>query len=214
MSGRSDQVDRRKEQRLVLQAQKGNVKAFEELVLEHQKIIYNIIYRIMNNPEDTYDLSQETFIKAYTNIKQYNKKSKFSTWLYRIATNASLDELRRRKGKQTFSTNQVVEGKDNEMILEYEDASENVEEKIVKQEKTDIVACALKELNKNHRTILVLREMQGLSYDEISQILDITLGTVKSRISRARQEMKAIIMQDKEPYASYFRHTDIRRDES
>lgn len=207
-------MDAEKEQRIVLRAQKGNVKAFEKLVIEHEKIVYNIIYRIMNNSEDTYDLSQETFIKAYTNIKQFNGESKFSTWLYRIATNASLDELRKRKGKETFSMDQTIAGKDSDIIPEYEDESQDIEEKIMEKEQTYIIECALKELSETHRAVMVLREMQDLSYDEIAETLEITLGTVKSRISRARQEMKKIIMQNKEPYASYFRHKDIRGDKS
>mgnify|MGYP001038973868 FL=1 len=205
-------MDIEKEKKLVGQAKKGNIKAFEQLVLEHEKIVYNIIYRIMDNEEDTYDLSQETFIKAYTKINQFNEESRFSTWLYRIATNTSLDELRKRKGKETYSIDKPIIGEDNDMLPEYIDENENVEKEIIGKEKNDVIECAFKELNKNNKIILNLREIQGLSYDEISKVLGISLGTVKSRISRARQEMKNILMQDKEPYATYFRQNTIRRD--
>lgn len=205
-------VEREKEQILVTKAKAGNMDAFEALVKANEKIIYNIIYRIMNNQEDTYDISQETFIKAYTKINQFNEDSKFSTWLYRIATNTALDELRRRKGKETFSIDQTVQGKDRDMMPQHVDEGENIEEKVVDKEQEMIIEHALKELTKDHRAVLTLRDMQGLSYDEISQVLEITLGTVKSRISRARRDMKNILLQNKEPYASYFRHNDIRRD--
>ncbi|HHX60300.1 MAG TPA: sigma-70 family RNA polymerase sigma factor [Epulopiscium sp.] len=200
------------EKLLVEKAKNGDMDAFEQLVIANEKIVYNIIYRIVNNPEDTYDLSQETFIKAYTKLHQFNQESKFSTWLYRIATNTSLDELRRRKGKETFSMDQTMQGQENEMTTQYIDEDANVEEKILEKENADIIESALKELSEDHKVVLMLRDMQNLSYEEIAGILEITLGTVKSRISRARREMKNIIMQDKEPYASYFRQNDIRRD--
>ncbi len=209
---RSDLVDTEKELELVRKAKNGDLAAFEELVTQNEKIIYNIIFRIMNNAEDTYDMSQETFIKAYTKLNQFNEESKFSTWLYRIATNTSLDELRRRRGKQTFSIDQTIPGKDSDMVPEHIDEDANIEEKIVEKEQTKIIQQALEELGEDHRIILTLRDIQGLAYDEISQVLEVTLGTVKSRISRARRELKNILLQDKEPYASYFRHNDIRRD--
>lgn len=205
-------MDIEKEKKLVGQAKKGNIKAFEQLVLEHEKIVYNIIYRIMDNEEDTYDLSQETFIKAYTKINQFNEESRFSTWLYRIATNTSLDELRKRKGKEVYSIDRPLSGEDSDILPEHIDKNANVEEEIIDKEKSNVIECAFKELNENNKAILNLREIQGLSYDEIAKVLGVSLGTVKSRISRARQEMKNILMQDKEPYATYFRQNTIRRD--
>lgn len=205
-------MDIKQEQQLVSRAKKGDLQAFEALVSQNEQIIYNIIFRIIGNAEDTYDLSQETFLKAYRKISQFNEASKFSTWLYRIATNTTLDELRRRKGKKTFSIDQGLQGEESDMTFQPVDEDENVEDKLSQKEQRKIIEHGLKELGEDHRAVLILRDMQGLSYDEISQVLDVTLGTVKSRISRARQEMKNILLQDKEPYASYFRHTDIRRD--
>ncbi len=206
-------MDIEKEKVLVAKAKNGDIDAFESLVKANEKIIYNIVYRIMNNQEDTYDVSQETFIKAYTKLNQFNQESKFSTWLYRIATNTALDELRRRKGKETFSIDKMVDGKENDIMPQHADESEDVEKKIGDKEQVKIIEHGLKELSQDHRVVLTLRDMQGLSYEEISKVLQITLGTVKSRISRARRDMKNILMQDKEPYASYFRHSDIRRDQ-
>lgn len=205
-------MDIKKEKKLIFKAKNGSMEAFEALVIEHEEIVYNIIYRIMNNQEDTYDLSQETFIKAYTKLNQFNEGSKFSTWLYRIATNTSLDELRRRKGKETFSSDQTIGGSEGEIVPQYIDETENVELQVVNKEQKEIIEAALGEVNESHRTILILRDMQGLSYEEISDLLDLSLGTVKSRISRARQEMKKVLMQNKEPYVSFFRQNDIRRD--
>lgn len=195
----------KREQILIKKAKRGDLQAFEELIIDYEQLVYNVIYRMMGNVEDTYDLSQETLIKVYKNIRQFDGKSKFSTWLYRIATNTCLDELRRRKGKDTFSIDQTIESEDGEIAPQHIDKKENVEEKILDKEKTQIIQAALDEMNESHRAILVMRDIKNLSYEEISQILDISLGTVKSRISRARQALKKILMQDKEPFKSYFR---------
>lgn len=194
-----------KEQLLIEKAKQGDIKAFEELIIEHEKTVYNIVYRMMNNVDDAYDLSQETFIKVYRQISSFDGKSKFSTWIYRIATNTCLDELRKRKGKETFSMNEMIESEDGQIISQYIDESENTEDKILDKEQAQIIRQALSEVNENYRIIITLRDINNLSYDEIAQILNISLGTVKSRISRARKEMKRILTQDKEPFSSYFR---------
>lgn len=196
------------EHKLIKQAKNGNTEAFETLIINYEKLVYNIIYRMMGNEEDTYDLSQETFIKVYTKIHQFDGTSKFSTWLYRIATNTCLDELRRRKGKETLSMDQKIQGEEGYITPEQEDKGENIEEKILVKEEKQMIERALAKVNKTNRATLVLRDVEQLSYDEIAEILNISLGTVKSRIARGRQQMKKILMQDKELYTSYFRHKD------
>lgn len=202
----------KQEEILIKKAKRGDLRAFEELITHYEPIVYNIIYRMMNNIDDTYDLSQETFIKVYKKIYQFDGKSKFSTWLYRIATNTCLDEIRRRKGKDTFSIDQTIELEDGQIPSQQVDKNENVEEKILDKEKKQIIQEALNEMNESHRVILVMRDIKNLSYEEISEILGLSLGTVKSRISRARQALKKVLMQDKEPFKSYFRQI-ARREE-
>ena len=202
------------ENRLIERAKNGELEAFEALIIDYEQLVYNIVYRLMGNSEDTYDLSQETFIKVYTKINQFDGTSKFSTWLYRIATNTCLDELRRRRGKETFSLDQRIEGEEGSMHPEQEDKSENIENKIVEKEKAQIIQKALSEVNEKNREVLVLRDIQQLSYDEIAEILKISLGTVKSRIARGRQQVKKILMQDKEPFASYFRQKSRREEKA
>lgn len=194
------------EHELINQAKNGNLEAFEALIISYEKLVYNIIYRMMGNQEDTYDLSQETFIKVYTKIHQFDGISKFSTWLYRIATNTCLDELRRRKGKEPLSLDQEIQEEEGYITPEQEDKSKNIEEKILAKEQEQMIEKALAQVNETNRATLVLRDVEQLSYDEISEILNISLGTVKSRIARGRQQMKKIIMQDKELCTSYFRH--------
>lgn len=205
-------VDREDEHVLIEQAKDGDLEAFETLIINYEKLVYNVIYRLIGNPEDTYDLSQETFIKVYTKINQFDGSSKFSTWLYRIATNTCLDELRRRKRKETFSIDQGIEGESGYIYPEQEDKSENIENKIVEKEKALIIQKALGQVNEKNREALVLRDIQQLSYEEIADILKLSLGTVKSRISRGRQQVKKILMQDKEPFASYFRQKDKKEE--
>lgn len=202
------------EEILIEKAKSGDTEAFEGLITNYEKLIYNVIYRMMGNPEDTYDLSQETFIKVYTKLDQFDGTSQFSTWLYRIATNTCLDELRCRKGKETFSIDQAIENKDGYIHPEQEDKNENVEGKIIEKEKAQIIQMALNEVNEKNRTVLILREIQQLSYDEIAKLLDISLGTVKSRISRGREQIKKILMQDKEPFSSYFRQKSKREEKA
>ena len=192
---------------LIERAKNGDLEAFEALIIDYEQLVYNIIYRLMGNPEDTYDLSQETFIKVYTKINQFDGTSKFSTWLYRIATNTCLDELRRRRGKETFSLDQKIEGEEGSVHPEQEN-------KIVEKEKAQIIQKALSEVNEKNREVLVLRDIQQLSYDEIAEILKISLGTVKSRIARGRQQVKKILMQDKEPFASYFRQKSRKEEKA
>lgn len=193
------------EEILIEKAKSGDTNAFEVLIINYEKLIYNVIYKMMGNPEDTYDLSQKVFIKVYTKLDQFDGTSQFSTWLYCIATNTCLDELRRRKGKEPFSIDQAIESKDGYIHCEQEDKNENVEGIIIEKEKARIIQMALNEVNEKNRIVLILREIEQLSYDEIAESLDISLGTVKSRISRGREQIKKILTQDKEPFSSYFR---------
>lgn len=199
---------------LIERAKDGDKEAFEALIINYERLIYNIIYRMMGNQEDTYDLSQETFIKVYTKIHQFDGTSKFSTWIFRIATNTCLDELRRRKGKEIFSIDKELEGEEGKIYIQQEDKNENIEQKIEAKEKAMIIQQVLNEINETNKQALVLRDIQQLPYEEIAKILDISLGTVKSRISRGRQQVKKILMQDREPFASYFRQIIRKEDKA
>lgn len=167
---------------LIKKSKVGDIESFERLIESYQKRAYNIALRIMCNEEDAKDMAQEAFIRIYKSIKDFKEQSSFSTWLYRIVTNVCLDEMRRKKKikTETIDTN-------------YDEAScdkgtpENVYEI---NEKRQQIMKAINELNEDYKTVIILRDIQGFSYEEISNILDCSIGTVKSRINRGRNILK------------------------
>ena len=185
------------ENSFLTKAQQGNVNAFEELTSSYYTKVYNICYRMLNNPEDASEQSQETFIKAFKYIKDFKGNCSISTWLFRIATNVCLDYLRKNKNKKTISFEQSsfedIKIKDR-LISDMpgpEKTAETNAQKIAVRE-------ALSKMNEKNRIIIVLRDIMGLSYDDISETLKAPIGTVKSRISRARSELRDLLCEDKE----------------
>ncbi|MDI6705661.1 MAG: sigma-70 family RNA polymerase sigma factor [Bacillota bacterium] len=177
------------ELRLVERSKEGDLQAFEELVLMYQKQIYNLGYRMMGNEEDACDIAQEAFLRAYKSIGKFNLKSRFGTWIYRIAMNLCIDELRKRKKAKLYPIvhNDNPEDKQYKLVS---DAGDLPEELVEKKETRLKVQQAINRLPEDHRTMIVLRDIQGRSYQEIADIMGLNLGTVKSRISRARYNLK------------------------
>ncbi len=185
------------EKRLLTKARQGSVQAFEELSEEHYTKVYNICYRMLNNPDDAVEQAQEAFIKAFRYIKDFKGNCSFSTWLYRIATNTCLDFIRKNKNKHNVSLEQET----------YEDIT--IKDRLVsdlpgpeKIAETNAQKTAIKEamakMSEKNRIIIVLRDFMGLSYDQIAESLETPVGTVKSRISRARAELRELLCQGKE----------------
>ena len=188
-------MTREEESRIVQKVLKGDVNAFEKLVLAYEKNVYNIALRMTGNSEDASDMTQEAFIKAYNSLQSFRGDSKFSVWLYRIATNVCLDFLRSRSRKPTVSLS--VEDNDGDNVeLEVADESQSPELLLDRQMTRESVRRGLDTLSPEYRQILLLREIQGLSYDEISQALGLEVGTVKSRIFRARKKLCAFLLED------------------
>ncbi len=188
-------MTREQEAQIVRRVLEGDVNAFETLVAEYEKNVYAITQRMTGNAEDAADMTQETFIKAYNSLSSFRGDSKFSVWLYRIATNVCLDFLRSRSRKLTVSLS--VEDEDGEETqLEIADESQSPERLLERDLTRDAVRRGLKALAPEYRQILLLREIQGLSYEEISEVLSLEVGTVKSRIFRARKRLCAFLMED------------------
>ncbi len=173
---------------LVKRSQKGDTRAFEELVKMYQDRIYALSYQLTGNHADAEDLAQNTFIKAYRALPKFRNEADFGTWLHRIAVNLSINEKRKRR--PDVSLDNPVQTRDGEMPRMVASDTESPEEAYENKEFSGMVRRALRELSVEHRAVLVLREMQGYSYDEIAVMLDCSLGTVKSRINRARQTLK------------------------
>ncbi len=185
-------------------AKHGDISAFEALISLYEKKIYNICLRILTNEQDAYDATQEVCIKIWKQLQHFKGESKLSTWIYRVATNECLDKLRKAKNRRQISLFQVTE-KDNEMkIINKSSENEHVENIVENKALQEILKQAVSELKEEHRVMIVLRDIHEYAYDEIADILSISLGTVKSRISRARLALKKILQQNKEPYKSFF----------
>ena len=188
-------MTREEESRIVQKVIRGDVNAFEKLVIEYEKSVYNIALRMTGNSEDASDMTQEAFIKAYNSLQSFRGDSKFSVWLYRIATNVCLDFLRSRSRKPTVSLS-VEDNEGEEVQLDVADESQSPELLLDRQMTRESVRRGLDTLSPEYRQILLLREIQGLSYDEISQALGLEVGTVKSRIFRARKKLCTFLLQD------------------
>jgi len=174
---------------------RGNVNAFESLVREYEKLVYNIALRLMGSPEDAADMAQETFLKAYRSLSSYRGDSRFSVWLYRITANVCLDALRAKSRKPTVSL--TIEDEDGEDTqFEIPDTAPSPEELLQNKLSRESVSKCLMKLSEEQRRILVMREVAGLSYEEIGEALSLESGTVKSRIFRARRKLCSFLEEE------------------
>ena len=195
-----------KEKDLIRKAKQGDMHAFEELILKHEKIVYNLALRMMNHSEDAKDISQEVFLKAYRSLSIFDERSAFSTWIYRITHNTCIDEMRKRKGKQNYSLEEELENEEGSMQRQIADEGDTPEESLLREEQKSEILQALDSLSEEHKAAIVLRDVKGFSYEEIAEILEVSLGTVKSRISRARNQLKNEILQMREQNEKTVRH--------
>lgn len=171
---------------LITLFQQGERGVFRVLVERYQARIKNLIYSIFHEPDLIDDLAQEVFIKAYEALPQFRFHSSFYTWLYRIAVNRSRDELRKRKVRRLFSLHAMAESTDHEVASKL-----TVPPK--ESEVQELVASALKTLPERYRMVIILKDIDGLSYEEISEVLQCELGTVKSRLFRARAMLRSVL---------------------
>lgn len=172
--------------KLVASAVKGNQAAFQQLLEKYQKPLYFHVIRMVKDPEQVEDLIQEAFVKAFENLQSYNTNYAFSTWLYRITTNHTIDYLRKKKLK-TMSIHEPVKTKDGDMNMQLEDKEAATDRSIIRKQRQDIIRQAISELPEKYRQVIEMRHLEELSYQEISDELDLPLGTVKAHIFRARE---------------------------
>ena len=185
------------EAELIQQSCAGNMDAFEQLILQYERRVYTIAYKYMGNHEDASDMAQEAIIKAYQSIGSFRGDAAFGTWLGKITANQCLDELRKRKKRQTTSLEDTLELEEGSVKKEIESPAATPEEHAIRQETASYMQMLISELKEEYRAVVILRELEGYSYEEIADILSCSLGTVKSRISRARLYLKERILADR-----------------
>ncbi|MEP6903408.1 MAG: sigma-70 family RNA polymerase sigma factor [Actinomycetota bacterium] len=177
---------------LIAKAIGGREDSFEELVRRYQRPITNYVFRMLNDYDSSLDVTQEVFIKVYNSLQKYSSEYKFSTWLYRIAHNAAIDFIRRRApNEQSIET----ENKDGAYQLQIESPNPNPEQERERSEWRTEIESVVKCLPSVYRELILLRHAQDLSYDEIAEVTNLPLGTVKNRLFRAREMMRDIFIE-------------------
>jgi RNA polymerase sigma-70 factor (ECF subfamily) len=183
---------------LIEQCQNGDPSAMERLMLKYQNRLYNCILRICSNPDDAAELTQETFVKVIENIGKFQGKSSFYTWAFRIAVNLTINYCRRnaRLGLKSLDSDESQSGdQGTDLLRDYLSNEKSPDPASIAENREfcDLVIESIAKLDEDHRTALVLRDIEGMSYAQIAQVLDLELGTVRSRISRARGKFRDIL---------------------
>lgn len=184
------------EQELTARAKQGDQDAFAQLVEANQNRIYTLACRMTGNPEDGADLAQEIFLRAWRTLPSFQGESSFATWLYRLGSNLCIDFLRREKRRRSAAAVTSLDDEDTAARTEIPDHRFTPESELERRELRDAVGRALLKLSDEHRQVLVLRELDGLTYSEIAARLQLEEGTVKSRIARARLSLRNILLSD------------------
>ncbi len=181
---------------LIEESRKGNREAFNNLIRRYSQTVYSFAFRLINNVADAEDLCQEVFIQVYRGIKKFESRSAFSTWLYRITVNLWKNKLKEqnRQGRITFSLNES-EQSGEEQSRELPDSLPSLDEVVDKKTKIEMIQECLEKIHPLYKAVIILRDIEGKSYTEIAEIIDCPLGTVQSRLSRARDELRLEVLQ-------------------
>ena len=174
---------------LISSFKRGDKSAFETIILNYQDRIYNLCRYMLANEHDAEDAAQDTFLKAYQSLNDFKPNASLYTWLYRIAVNTCIDYKRRPFFESIFRRSDTGE----EKVIEYASTSPSPERLSESKQMGHALQKSLKKLSQKLRGVIILKEIEGLSYEEIAAVLDISIGTVKSRISRAREELKELM---------------------
>jgi len=195
---------------LIASAQKGDLRAFNQLVLLYQSMAYNVAYRILSDPDAAADATQDAFFSAYKAIKKFRGGS-FKAWLLRIVTNACYDQLRVKKRRPTSSLDDLPVEMEHSTLLR--DEAEAPDELLERQELGHFLQAGISTLPIEQRAVLVLSDVQGLSYQEVAEIMALSLGTVKSRLSRGRARLRDFLLESGELLPARYRLRDDKMTE-
>jgi RNA polymerase sigma factor (sigma-70 family) len=183
-AGRTE--SRKEDLQLIAAALRGEQAGYGTLMKKYRDPIFNLIFRIIRDREQVEDLTQETFVKAFASLGSFNREFAFSTWLYKIATNSSIDYIRKKK-LQTTSINKPISHEDSDYTLELPDSTYEPDKFIIQRQKSKVIAEAIEKLPPKYRQVIILRHNEERDYAEIAKILKIPIGTVKAHIFRARE---------------------------
>lgn len=203
------------EAQLIRRARDGDAPAFGMLVESYERRVFNLAYRMCGNREDAADLAQEALVRAFRAMRRFREQAQFSTWLYRIVVNVCLDYQRSRMRHPTVSLDEPVSGHDGDIPRQV--VSEDPDP-AVQYERAEIQAAvhrAIGRLAADHRAVVIMRDIQGMAYEEIADVLGVALGTVKSRLNRARMALKEELQQAEllAPPGVYAGSRDVSRGE-
>lgn len=183
----------RAEAEFIERLKRGEAEAFEELVTERSGEIYGLLFRLTENSEEARDLTQETFLRAFQNIGRFRGEADLRTWIYRIAINQARNRWRwwRRRRRDSTLSLDATQGQSNQtLIATLAESSENPEQQALAHEREVVLRLALQKVGMAYRETVILRDIEGFSYEEIASTLGINVGTVKSRLARGRQELR------------------------
>jgi RNA polymerase sigma factor (sigma-70 family) len=178
---------------LVRRAQRGDLAAYDELIQRYQQRIYATVYHMTSNHEDANDLAQDSFIKAFQAIKSFKGGSSFYTWLYRIAVNKTINFLKQRKNRVHMSLNDLDFNTENNPDLVALISDKTPRRDAGLKELSEKLNTALLKLSEPHRLVMVLHDVQGLSHEEVAEVTNSNIGTVRSRLFYARQQMQSLL---------------------
>jgi len=187
-------IDRAEEAGIVRRAQKGDLAAYDELVRRYQERIYATIYHMTSNHEDANDLAQESFIKGFQALKTFKGGSSFYTWLYRIAVNKTINFLKQRKNRAAMSLNDLDFNAENDPDLVALVSDDTPRRDAALNELQIKLNEAMQKLSEPHRLVVTLHDVQGLAHEEIAEIMDCNVGTVRSRLFYARQQLQGSLL--------------------
>ena len=188
---------------IIKEAQKGSLSAFNQLIMAHQGTAYNLVYRVIGNGDAAADACQDAFIKAYKAIAQYQGGS-FKGWLLRIVTNTCYDYIRYKSRRPATSLEDLVENPDDHSSKLVSEA-EHPEDHVLRLELNDVLQVGINQLPEDQRIVVVLSDIQGMAYQEIAEIINEPLGTVKSRLSRGRSRLREFLVKQQELLPAQYR---------
>jgi RNA polymerase sigma-70 factor (ECF subfamily) len=177
---------RLEDRKLIEKALKGEQKAFETLLNKYRNLVFSIMFKMIRNAQEAEDLTQEAFMKAFNSLATFNEEFAFSTWLMKIASNNCIDYLRKRK-LRTYSIHEPIQYKDEKIEIDIPDQEPTPERSLIQTERRKMIEEAINELPERYRYVIILRHKEEKSYEEISEILNLPLGTIKAQIFRARE---------------------------